>query len=176
MDAAASMWRYQLNSVEGTGRIAFVFYTADHYPAPTPNDDSGDLTNVTRANWKDIVKDLEDHKTSAAGDWSAYRRTILHERYHWNTEWRGSVKPEVTKAEYALETEGVGFAAAPDAAAADRVLAPKAKKIFDDGMAAAKVAYDALGDSAGDPPYVAGSAGAVALAARVKTYATGKHW
>ena len=88
VDAAARMWRYQLKSVEGKGRIKFVYYTKDHYPAPTPNDDSGDLSNVTKANWNDIVKDLESNKTGVAGDWSAYRRTILHERYHWATEWQ----------------------------------------------------------------------------------------
>lgn len=176
VDAAASMWRYQLKSVDGKGRIEFVYYTKDHYPAPTPNDDSGDLSNVTKANWNDIVKDLESHKTGVAGDWSAYRRTILHERYHWATEWQGSVKTELVKAENDIEKEGVGFAAAADATAAEKVLAPKAKKIFDGAMAAARKAYDALGDSPGDPPYVAGSVGAVDLAARVRAHATAKKW
>ena len=175
-DAAASMWRYQLKSVEGNGRIQFVYYTTDHYPAPTPNDDSGDLSNVTQANWKDIVKDLESHKNGVAGNWSAYRRTILHERYHWAKEWQGSVKNELVKAENDIEKEGVSLAAAADPAAAETVLAPKAKKIFDGAMAAARKIYNALGDSPGDPPYVAGSAGAVDLAARVKAHATTKKW
>jgi hypothetical protein len=176
VDAAASMWRYQIKSVQGVGRITLVFYTADHYPAPTPNDDSGKLSNVTKANWKNIVKDLESHKTGVAGNWSAYRRTILHERYHWAVEWQGSVKKELVKVENDIEKEGVSFAAAADAAAAEKVLAPKATKIFADGMAAARRAYDALGDSPGDPPYVAGSVGAVDLAARVKTHAKAEKW
>ncbi len=176
VDAAASMWRYQLKSAEGKGRINFVFYTKDHYPAPTPNDDSGDLSNVTRDNWKGIVTDLESHKTGSAGDWSAYRRTILHERYHWNTEWQGSVKPQVVKAENDIEKVGVGFDAAADAAKAEKILEPKAKKIFNDAMAEARKTYDALGDSPGDPPYVAGSAGAVDLAARVKAHAKTQKW
>src|SRR5271165_2562254 len=175
-DAATSTWRYQLKSVKGTGRINFIYYTKDHYPAPTPNNDSGDLSNVTKANWSDIVSDLETHKNGVAGNWSAYRRTILHERYHWNTESKNSVKAELVKAENGLEHEGVGFAAAPDAAAAEKALAPKAKKVLDDSMTAARAAYNALGDSAGDPPYVAGSRGAVDLAARVKTHATKKKW
>jgi len=176
VDAAASMWRYQLKSVEGKGQIKFVYYTKDHYPAPTPNNDSGDLSNVTKANWNDIVKDLESHKTGVAGDWSAYRRTILHERYHWATEWQGSVKTDLVKAENDIEKEGVGFAAAADATTAEKVLAPKATKIFDGAMAAARKVYNALGDSPGDPPYVAGSVGAVDLAARVKAHATAKKW
>jgi hypothetical protein len=176
VDAAASMWRYQLKSAEGKGRINFVFYTKDHYPAPTPNDDSGDLSNVTRDNWKGIVTDLESHKTGSAGDWSAYRRTILHERYHWNTEWQGSVKPQVVKAENDIEKVWVGFDAAADAAKAEKILEPKAKKILNDAMAEARKTYDALGDSPGDPPYVAGSVGAVDLAARVKAHAKTQKW
>ncbi|GGA96303.1 hypothetical protein GCM10011511_19490 [Puia dinghuensis] len=176
VDGKASMWRYQLKGVEGKGRINFVYFTADHYPAPSPNDDSGDLSNVTKANWKDVVHDLESHKNGVAGDWAAYRRTILHERYHWNTEWQGSVKKELVKAENDIEKEGVPFAGAADASAAEKILEPKVNKIFDRGMVEARRAYNALGDSPGDPPYVAGSVGAVDLAARVKSYATAKKW
>src|SRR5260370_289842 len=133
---------YQLKSAEGKGRINFVFYTKDHYPAPTPNDDAGDLSNVTRDNWKGIVTDLESHKTGSAGDWSAYRRTILHERSHWNTEWQGSVKPQVVEAENDIEKVGVGFDAAADAAKAEKILEPQAKKIFNDATAEARKTYD----------------------------------
>ena len=176
IDSAACLWRYQLKSVKGDGRIALVFYTQDHYPAPTPNDDSGDLSNVTQANWNSIVTDLDTHKTGVAGNWSAYRRTILHERYHWATEWQGSVKAELVKAEDDIEKLSVGFTAAPNAGAAKTVLEPQAKGIFAAAMAKARRVYNALGDSAGDPPYVAGSAGAVSLIARIKAHATAKGW
>lgn len=176
VDAAAGMWRYQINSVEGKGRITFVFYTGDHYPAPTPNDDSGDLSNVTKANWKDVVKDLESHKDGVAGDWSAYRRTILHERYHWGIEWQSSVKTELVKAENDITKDGVSFGAAADAVTAERVLAPRAARTFAAAMAAARNAYNALGDSPGDPPYRAGSVGATDLAARVRRHAAARKW
>jgi len=176
VDVAAGMWRYQLKSVKGQGRIKFVYYTKDHYPAPTPNDDSGELSNVTKANWRVIVQDLESNKTGVAGNWSAYQRTIRHERYHWAKEWKGSVKKELVNAENDIAKEGVSFAAAADANAAKKVLAPKTTIIFDRAMAAARTAYNALGDSPGDPPYVAGSVGAVNLAARVKAHARTKKW
>jgi len=176
VDAAARVWRYQINSVEGNGRITFVFYTSDHYPAPTPNDDSGALSKVTKANWNDVVKDLESHKNGVAGNWSAYRRTILHERYHWGVEWQGSVKTELAKAENDIAKDGVSLGAAADAAAAERVLAPRAASTFANAMAAARNAYNALGDSPGDPPYRAGSVGATDLAARIRQYAAAQKW
>ncbi|HWO17267.1 MAG TPA: hypothetical protein VNO30_00765 [Kofleriaceae bacterium] len=166
-------WRYQLASVESKGTIDLVYYTADHYPAPTPNDDSGDLSNVTKDNWKDIVKDLKDHRTIVAGNWSSYRRTYLHEHYHWETEWQGEVKKALIKAEDEIAKLSSAAATEADAKAE---LEPKATKIFNDHMRAARTAYNALPDTPGSAPYVAGAAGVDALVKRVEAHASSQKW
>jgi hypothetical protein len=176
VDSAACLWRYQLASVEGKGKIDLVFYTDDHYPAPAPTDDSGALSNVTRANWNAVATDLETHKEGVAGDWSSYQRTRLHEHYHWETEWQGSVKAEVVNAENSIEKLSETFAARPTAADAEKVLKPKAATVFNAAMKKARDAYDNLGDSPGDPPYKAGAPGAVALAKRVRDHAKAQGW
>ncbi len=168
-----AVWRYQIDSVESKGTIDLVYYTADHYPAPTPNDDSGALSNVTKANHTDIIKDLKDHRTIVAGNWSSYRRTQLHEHYHWETEWQGEVKKELVKAED--EIAKLSSSAATEADATSE-LAPKAKKIFDDHMKAARNSYNALPDTPGSAPYVAGAAGVDALIARIQAHATSNGW
>jgi hypothetical protein len=166
-------WRYQIDSVESKGTIDLVYYTNDHYPAPTPSDDSGALSNVTKANHKDIIKDLKDHRTIVAGSWSSYRRTYLHEHYHWETEWQGEVKKGLIKAEDEIAKL---TSSAADAAAAQAELEPKATKIFNDQMAAARTAYNALSDSPGSAPYVAGAAGVDALVKRIEDHATAQKW
>jgi len=82
VDKAGKVWRYQLKSVESKGKIRIVYFTASRYPAPTPTDDSGALTNATSGNWKDIVKDLEANKAGIPDFWSAYRAEDVHEMYH----------------------------------------------------------------------------------------------
>lgn len=168
-----SVWRYQLEAVEGKGRIELVYYTVDHYPAPTPNDDSGALSNVNAGNWKAVVKDLKDHRTIVAGNYSSYRRTQLHEHYHWETEWQGEVK----KALRVAETEIAKLSSsAADATSAEAELAPKATRIFNDQMRAARAAYNALPDTPGSAPYIAGAAGVDALVARIEAEATTRKW
>jgi hypothetical protein len=168
-----SVWRYQLTSVESKGTINLVYYTADHYPAPTPNDDSGDLSNVTKTNYADIIKDLKDHRTIVAGNWSSYRRTYLHEHYHWETEWQGQVRAFLITAEN--EIAKLSSSAATEADASTE-LAPKAKKIVDDQMKAARKAYNDLPDTPGSAPYIAGAAGVDALIKRIEAHAKSSSW
>lgn len=176
IDAGASVWRYQIASAAGTGTIELVYYTSDHYPAPTPNDDSGALSNVTSGNWKDIVKDLKDNRDQIPSHWTSYRRTQLHERYHWQTEWQGEAKKEIAKAETEIEKLSVSFADAPDQATAETKLLPQVNKVWKDAIKRARTAYMALSDAPGSAPYKAGAAGSDALRTRVETHAASKGW
>jgi hypothetical protein len=176
VDTTDKVWRFQVNSVESKGKIQIVYYTEDHYPAPTPTDDSGPLTNVKKGNWKKIVKDLKKNRTGIGGKWSAYRAEDLHEDYHWSVEWQGEVKPQVEQAENDIAKLQVDFKAAPTAAAANAELAPKATKIFEEAMKKARAAYDALGDSPGDPPYLAQAPAIDALVKRIEDHASDKGW
>jgi hypothetical protein len=176
VDAAASVWRYQLDTVESKGKIQIVYYTADHYPAPTPTDDSGALTNVTQANWKAIVADLDANKAGMGGAWSAYRAEDVHEDYHWKVEWQGEVKKEMPKAEAEIAKLSVPCASAANATAAAAVLKPLASAEFTKAMKRARTAYDALGDSPGDPPYQAQVPVVEALINRIKAHATAQKW
>ena len=175
-ECAAGLWRYEPDAIESKGTIQLVFYTADHYPAPTPTDDSGALSNVTSANWHAVVNDLRTNKNGVPAFWSAYRREVLHEDYHWNTEWQGEVNKEVPKAHTAIAALSLPFAGAATAAAAEAVLAPQAKAAFDTAMRRARTAYNALGDSPGDPPYVAQAPAMEALANTVQAHATANKW
>jgi hypothetical protein len=169
-------WRYQLDTVAGTGNISIVYYTADHYPAPTPTDDSGALTNVTAANWSAMVADLRAHRTGMGGKWSAYRAEILHEHYHWEVEWQGQIKKALTKLETDIESISVSTTTAPTAADAEKALKPLVAAAFASAMAAARTAYNALGDRPGDPPYVAQAPAIDALVARVEAHAKAQGW
>jgi hypothetical protein len=168
-----TVWRYQLDTVEGKGRIELVYYTADHYPAPTPNDDRGALSNVNAGNWQAVVQDLKDHRTSVAGNYSSYRRTQLHEHYHWATEWQGEVKKALRVAENEIAKLS-SSAADPGAATAE--LTPKATRIFNAQMRAARAAYNALPDTPGSAPYIAGAGGVDALVARIEAEASRRKW
>lgn len=176
VDKAGNVWRYQLESVESKGKIRIVYYSEDHYPAPTPTDDSGALTNVKSGNWKDIVKDLDANKAGIFDFWSAYRAEDVHETYHWEVEWQGEIKKELVKAEAEIAKLSLGFDKAATAAAANAILAPQAAKIFQDAMKRARAAYDALGDSPGDPPYRAQVPVVEALIKRVKDHAASNGW
>jgi hypothetical protein len=169
-------WRYQLATVKGTGKITIVYYTADHYPAPTPTDDAGPLTNVTASNWSSMVADLKAHRTGMGGKWSAYRAETLHEHYHWETEWQGQIKKALTKLETDIEALSVSTTAAPTAADAEKLLKPQVAAAFASAMAAARAAYNALGDSPGDPPYVAQAPAIDALVARIEAHAKAQGW
>ena len=131
---------------------------------------------MTQANYKTITTDLRTNKNGIPTFWSAYKRESLHEDYHWNTEWQGEVNKEVPKALAEIAKLTVPFATAATAAAADAVLAPLAKTEFDKAMTRARTAYNALGDSPGDPPYVAQAPALEALATRVDALATTNKW
>lgn len=176
IDKDAKQWKYQLDSVESKGKIQIVYYTEDHYPAPTPTDDSGELTNVTEANWKEITTTLETEKTGVATKWSAYQAEDVHEAYHWKDEWQVIMKDHLKKAEDGIAALGVGFDAADNVAAAESELKPKAEEIFNKAMADAYTAWMALGDSAGDPPYLTQPAVIEPLIKRVEDKAKAESW
>ena len=169
-------WRYQLDSVTGTGTITIVYYPESHYPAPTPTDDSGALSNVTAANWSAMVKDLKSHRTGMGGKWSAYRAEVLHEHYHWDVEWKGQVKKALTALETEIAGMSVSAAKAGSIAEAQAALEPQVAAAFKKAMKAARAAYDALGDSPGDPPYVAQAPAIDALVKRVEDHAAAQKW
>jgi hypothetical protein len=170
------MWRYQLDAIESTGEIQLVYYTTDHYPAPTPSDDTGPLTNVSKANWKKAVDDLDKNKEGIPKFWSAYKREVLHEDYHWKTEWQGEVNKEVPKAESEIAKLAVGFDKAATQKDAETQLLPKVTKAFNDAMKRARAAYNALCDAPGDPPYKAQVPAIEALIKRVKDHAKNNKW
>ena len=176
VDAKGKVWRYQLAAVTGTGTIQLVFFDASHYPAPTPTDDSGALTNVTSTNWKDIRKDLRKNRAGVPDFWSAYRAEELHENYHWEVEWQGQVKRHLAKAEKRIARLGVDFVAAPTEADAETALKPQVAAIFKDEMDKARDAYDKLGDSEGDPPFRAQAPALDALRDRVIAHAKANKW
>jgi hypothetical protein len=172
-ETGAKKWRYQVTGIESKGKIQIVYYTDDHYPAPTPTDDSGALSNVTSANWKVIVKDLKKGRTGIAGKWSAYRAEDLHENYHWVDEWQATVKPKFAEAQAEIAALDDGSA---DEAAAKTALEPKATKIFTDKIKDARKTFNALGDSAGDPPYIAQAPAIDDLVKRVEDHAAAQKW
>jgi hypothetical protein len=176
VDAKDKVWRYQLATVDSKGTIQLVFFDVAHYPAPTPENDSGILSNVTAANWKDIVKDLRKNRSGVPDFWSAYRREHLHEDYHWNVEWQGQVNKQLPKAEKRIASLKVDFAAAPTEADAAVLLLPHATIVFKEEMDKARAAYDALGDSPGGPPYRAQAPALDALRARVNAHAKAQKW
>jgi|JI10StandDraft_1071094.scaffolds.fasta_scaffold24089_4 hypothetical protein len=176
VDAAAKVWRYQLTGVESKGKIRIVYFTADHYPAPTPTDDSGALSNVTSGNWQTIVTDLEANKAGIPDFWSAYQAEDVHELYHWEVEWQGEVKKELLRAEAEIAKLSLGFDQAATATDAEKTLAPQARAIFDAAMTRARAAYNALGDSPGDPPYRAQVPVVEALIKRVNDHASAQGW
>ena len=133
-------------------------------------------TNVTEANWKDMVKDLKAHRTGKAKAWSAYRAEVLHERYHWEVEWQGEVRKAVRSFEADLEKITIHPTAAPTLADAETALRPKVDAAFAAAMKAARAEYDALGDSPGDPPYVAQAPAIDALVTRIEDHAKAKGW
>jgi len=172
-ETAAKKWRYQIESVSSPGTIQIVYYTKSHYPAPEPSDDSGELSNVTKKNWRAIVKDLRDNRTGVADKWSAYAAEDLHENYHWVDEWQKVSKPKFTEAENDIaaleEPEGDGTTAGPkDQYDANKILEPKAKKIFAAKVKEASDVFWNFGDSAGDPPYLAQAPAVDALIKRVE--------
>jgi hypothetical protein len=181
-DDAKKAYTYDFTSFTSNGEIQIVYYTNDHYPAPTPTDDSGTLSNVTETNWREVATDLHANRTGIADDWSAFRAEILHEDYHWQTEWVNALTPRVRAAEDKLKEIKVPFKKGPFSksertlAEAEPLVKKKAKKILDKAVKDAKKAYAKLGDSPGDPPYVAQAPAIDQLEARVRNHAAGQGW
>jgi hypothetical protein len=180
-DSAAKVWRYQAEQFDSNGEMQFAYLPESGYPAPTPTDDTGALTNEKQNNWNTIAKTLHDTRTGyVSGTWRAYQSVRLHEDYHWNTEWKGSLKPEIDKA--MVEIRKLSVAATKptgeqvNAADAKAQLDPLAQQIFTDHYRKATGAYAALGDDAGDPPYLAQAPAHDALETRVRDYATAQKW
>jgi hypothetical protein len=177
-EAGPKKWRYQVESISSPGKIQIVYYTKDRYPAPTPTDDSGDLSNVTKDNWHAIVKDLTDNRTGIAQKWSAYQAEDLHENYHWVDEWQVTSKPKFDEAltdiaALEMADDGTGPSTQYDA---NKLLEPLATDIFTKKIREARRAFNALGDSPGDPPYVAQAPAVDALIKRVQDYAAANNW
>lgn len=171
-----TVWHYELSSVESKGKIRIVYFTDDHYPAPTPTDDTGTLSNVAKTNWKTIVADLEKNKEGIPDFWSAYRAEDVHESYHWEVEWQGEMKKELVKAEDDIAVLSLGVDKAPTAADAEKVLAPQATTWFNDAMKRADTSYRALPDSPGAPAYKVQIPVVTALKQRVTDHATAEKW
>ena len=125
-----------------------------------------------------IVKDLTDNRTGIADKWSAYRAEDLHEDYHWINEWQGQSKPKFDEAltEIAALEEADDGTGPSTQYAANKILEPKATNIFTTKVREARRAFNALGDSAGDPPYVAQAPAIDALIKRVQDHAAANKW
>lgn len=169
-DDAAKVYKYDLTDFTSAGEIQLVYYTNDHYPAPTPMDDTGALTNVTKGNWRTIADDLHNNRTGIADDWSAYAAEPLHENYHWESEWVNTFTPELRKAEAEVAKLKVPITEGSTPVAAEAELKPKAKDIIDEMVKEAKKKYFKLGDSPGDPPYIAQAPAVDALESRVRSH------
>ena len=175
-DTKRKRWTYVLDTVEAEGTIQIVYFTADRYPAPTPEDDSGALSNVTSANVNTILKDFKDNRKGIPDHWSAYLAEDLHEKYHWKQEWLKLARKAMNKAESKIAKLKVDSATAPTQADAEKILEPQAKALFDAEMQAARTKWNAMGDSPGDPPYKAQAPAIDALAARVKAHKKAQKW
>ena len=171
-DKSAGQYGYELETFQSNGEIQLVYYTEGHYPAPVPDDDSGALSNVSKTNWKAVADDLHANRTGIGGNWSAYLAEPLHENYHWNVEWVGALTPEIAKAETALKT-----VKADNKSPLNQVIVQtNAAVIVGNAVKAAKKTYKALGDSPGDPPYIAQAPAIDALEKRVRDEAAAKSW
>ena len=175
-DDAKKEWGYKLDTVEAKGEIKIVYYTNDHYPAPTPEDDTGPLSNVTKANWRAIVKNLRKNRIGIADDWSAYLAEDLHEDYHWKDEWQTLVRAGIRSAERKIKKLGASFTGHATAADAEKVLKPQAATIFTAAMKRARRKWNKMGDDPGDPPYHAQAPAIDRLIKRVRAHATAQKW
>jgi hypothetical protein len=176
-DAPANAFRYQVTAIKSKGTIQIVYYSEDHYPAPTPADDSGALSNVTKDNWRAIVKDLTKNRIGIAKNWSAYLAEDLHENYHWVDEWQKKITPKFAEAQNEIATLK-SLATAKDAEPADaaKVLIPQANAIFKTKIQEGRKAFNDLGDDPGDPPYIAQAPAIDALIKRVQEHAKAQGW
>ncbi len=177
LDTGTGIWRYRVNSVTSTGTITIVPTPAANTPNPV---DGGNIVNNPGAtgHYCDVISDLADY-TATGGKgpgWHVTQATIDHENYHWETEWQTSFNNEWGTTETTMEGNTVSCSSYDTAADAKAALEPQANTDFLAGFGAAAAAYNALGDGAGDPPYVAGQAELNAMIANIETYATSKGW
>jgi len=171
VDCDAKMWRFQLDSVKSTGHTQIVYFPPDHYPAPSPQDDTGPLTNVKKDNWEAIIADLREHGDGYDGEWGSYRAEDDHEEFHW-TAWQEEFAKELPRAESDLEELGVSFAKAVTAKDAEKTLWSKASRAFKRAVGRALDACFDIGDEPGTPPYQAQIPAVEALIQRVDEYAS----
>jgi hypothetical protein len=179
-DKATSKWRYQVDSITSPGTIQIVYYSMSHYPAPIPNNDKGPLLNVTKNNWKAIVKDLTDNRTGIAANWSAYAAEDLHEDYHWFQEWKPTITPKFIQAQQDIANlsvdendstgQPIGYWKAR------RQLRQDAKQAFVARVSQGRNTFNALGDAPGDPPYIAQAPAIDAVINDVRAKAADKGW
>jgi hypothetical protein len=84
-DQADRSWHVRVTKMETKGTI-----NIDPWPAAgTPNPVVGG-GNVTEANHKTIIDDLEDYHTVGGGAgpvWHSTAASLAHEMFHWNTDW-----------------------------------------------------------------------------------------
>lgn len=167
------VYGYKLTTVTARGTIQIVYYDKDHYPAPFA--DWWILSNVTKDNWEEIRDDLRDNRTGIADDWCAYDAEVLHEDYHWRTEWQPRVEQHVAAAEGRIAGLSTG-AQGVSSSDAEKLLEPQAEAIFTEEMTAARASWNALGDEPGDPPYIAQAPAIDKLRERVEKKAAGEKW
>lgn len=175
-DDKRKRWGYQLDTAEAKGKIQIVYYTSDRYPAPTPEDDSGALTNVTNANWKAIVKDLKKNRTGIAANWSSYLAEDTHEAFHWEGEWQKLVRAGLKVADKKVKALRATYADKSLQTDAEADLKPQATTIFNGQMNKARTKWNAKGDDPGDPPYKAQAPSVDAVVKRVEAHAKAQKW
>jgi hypothetical protein len=173
-ESGTKKWKYQVTSINSPATKQLVYYTKSHYPAP--ESDGGALSNVTESNWKGVVTDLQAGRIGIAGAWSAYDAEELHENYHYVNEWQAVSRPKFMEAQNEIAALEVDEATASSQSKANAMLEPEAKKIFKTKVTEARSEFFALGDSPGDPPYIAQAPAIDALVTRVQSYAATKAW
>jgi hypothetical protein len=175
-DAANDQWKYKVDSIKSKGKIRIVYYPKKHYPAPTPSDDSGALKNVKKSNVDDMIQDMKDNRQGIFDYWGAYRAEDDHEAYHWETEWKDVSRPKFAEAETQMNALAVAKSDAKTQSKAKRKLEKDAKKIFLAKVKEMRQEYFALGDSPGDPPYIAQAPAVDNLRARVEGKKVSEGW
>lgn len=176
VDCKERVWRYQLDPFVSKVDITIYYYDENHYPAPTPTDDTGELTNVTKGNCKAMIEELHRDKSDVHRNWSAYRRDHLHEDYHYKVEWQGAMKKFVPAFEAAVEKVGLPFTKAKTEEDADKILAPAVRSAHGTGYSKEWHAWDDLPDVPHKGAYLAQVPAIEFLIDRVLKHAVGKKW
>lgn len=177
IDCKDRVWRYQLGPFVSDVTIQIVYFMESRYPAPSPTDDTGELTNVMKENCKDIVDDLHRNKTGVHRNFSAYKRDWLHENYHYEFEWQPMVRKFVPEFESAVEKIGVPFALAGTEGQARSILE---RSVRDTHASLYGRMYKKWADPSNDQPnigaYLAQAPAIENMINRVLKYAKTKKW